>query len=516
MSWKKYLLVSSLSLSILLIFLYFQRAPGYMDAEYYFSMGLRIADDHTLSEPFIWNYLSQPRSIPHPGFSFWMPLPALISAAGVFLFNSNSLLGARLFFILIAVAVPVVTLKLAWTFTDHEESSVLAGLFAVFPFLYTSFLGTTDSFGLMMLLGGIFFLIILQDESIKKYLVLGLVAGLIHLSRADGLIWLLAGGLIIPFKSRSKYQYLGIMVAGYLLVMGPWFARNLLFAGYLMPPGSSRMLWLAEYNDLFNLNPLSLTPQYWIDQGLPAIIRNAAGALIENLKTAFFVQGQIILAPMIVSGLISSRKEKIVRTAFFIWIMLFGVMSVVFPFAGMRGGFFHSGAGLQPMIWVLASKGFSNFIAWGQKNRNWIPNKARFVYGGSLVILFAGLSIYTLLNRVIGADLKRPVWNQSFSAHQLIAGKINSFDDDGAILVMLNNPPGFYAATGRSAVVIPNGDVADLLEAADKYDVRFLVLDSNHPSDLADLYQNPAGEDSLIYLDSADGIRYFEFRRTQP
>ncbi len=154
MTWKKYLLVSSLSIVFLGIFAYFQRSPGYMDAEYYFGMGLRIAINRSFSEPFIWNYLTNPAGIPHPGFAFWMPLPAFLSAVGSVLLSTNPFLGAKIIFILLAVTVPAITMKLNWEYSKHKGSSLLAGLLAVFPFLYSSFLGTTDSFGILMVLGG--------------------------------------------------------------------------------------------------------------------------------------------------------------------------------------------------------------------------------------------------------------------------------------------------------------------------------------------------------------------------
>jgi len=511
MTWKKYLLVSSLSLILLGIFTYFQRSPGYMDAEYYFGMGLRIVNNLSFSEPYIWNYLTNPAQIPHTGFSFWMPLPAFLSAAGVVLVRTNPFLGAKIIFLLLAVTVPSLTMKLNWEYSKNERTSLLAGLLSVFPFLYSSFLGTTDSFGLMMLLGGAFFLLALQGDSIRKYLFLGMIAGLLHLARADGAIWLLAGGLVVPIKSAKKFQYLGLILTGYLFVMGPWFIRNSLAIGYLMPPSSSRMLWLTEYNDLFNFRSSSLSFPNWLDQGLGTIIRNISTAFYSNIKTIFFVQGQIILSPFVIAGLYGGRKERFVRIAAAVWVAIIIVMTVVFPFAGMRGGLFHSGAALQPVIWVLAARGFFSFINWGERHRNWNCDKAQLVFGGSLIVLLAGLSIFTLFDRVIGTDVNLPVWNQSFIANQAIGEEINKLDGDSDKLVMLNNPPGFYVATGRSAVVIPNGDLAELIEAAKKYGVSFLALDRNHPEELAVIYEAPALNENLIYLGSSGGIKFFKF-----
>ena len=52
-----------------------------MDAEYYYGMGLRIAQQGVLTEPFLWNYLHPVNGLPHPGFTYWMPLPAFLAAA---------------------------------------------------------------------------------------------------------------------------------------------------------------------------------------------------------------------------------------------------------------------------------------------------------------------------------------------------------------------------------------------------------------------------------------------------
>jgi hypothetical protein len=512
MTWKKYILLSFLSIIILGIFTYFQRAPGYMDAEYYFGMGLRIANSKSLSEPYIWNYLTEPVGIPHPGFSFWMPLPAFLSAAGVVLIRSNPFLGAKIIFILLAVTVPALTMKLSWEYSKDERTSLLAGLLAIFPFLYSTFLGTTDSFGLMMVLGGVFFLLVIQGDSIRKYLFLGLIAGLFHLARADGAIWILACGLVVPKRSAKKFQYLGLILIGYLLIMGPWFGRNWFAIGYLMPPSGSRMLWLTEYNDLFNLNSSSLTFQSWFEQGLKTIIHNISSAFLLNLKTIFFVQGQIILSPFVIAGLYTGRKDRLVRIAAAAWIVIIIVMTVVFPFAGMRGGLFHSGAALQPMIWVLAAKGFLAFINWGERVRNWNYDKAQVVFGGSLILLLAGLSIFTLFDRVIGNDVNLPVWNQSYIVHQIIGEEIDKLDPDSTKLVMLNNPPGFYVATGKSAVVIPNGGLEELIAAAEKYGVSFLVLDGNHPEGLSGIFENPELAGNLFYLGSKGGIKIFQFQ----
>ena len=117
MSWKHYLLFGSLSLLILVPIAFLQTAPGYMDAEYYYAMALRIARDKSLSEPFIWNYLNGFSSIPQPGFTFWMPLPSLLAALSMAVTGLYSFAGAKIVFLAVFVVVPPLTMKIAYVLT---------------------------------------------------------------------------------------------------------------------------------------------------------------------------------------------------------------------------------------------------------------------------------------------------------------------------------------------------------------------------------------------------------------
>jgi hypothetical protein len=74
---------------------------------------------------------------------------------------------------------------------------------------------------------------------------------------------------------------------------------------------------------------------------------------------------------------------------------------------------------------------------------------------------------------------------------------------------MVNNPPGYFAATGRLTIVIPDGDVNMLLEAARHYDARNLLLDKNFPKDLAGLFAHPTDQNELEYLGDFEETHIF-------
>ena len=53
--------------------------PGYMDAAYYYDIADSVARGRGLSENFLWNYLSNPTSLPQPSNAYWMPITSLVA-----------------------------------------------------------------------------------------------------------------------------------------------------------------------------------------------------------------------------------------------------------------------------------------------------------------------------------------------------------------------------------------------------------------------------------------------------
>jgi hypothetical protein len=417
MTWRISLLLAGLGMAAALMVAAFQPVPGYMDADYYYAGGRVLATGHGFTEMVLWNYLDNPTGLPHPSNAYWMPLAALLAAAGATLFGTNSWLAARIGFLAVAAALPPLTAALAWSLSTRRDLAITSGLLAVFPAYYLPFLTVTDTFGLYMLLGCIFFLI-LSHSSVnttrRSWLIsaffLGVVSGLMHLARTDGLLWFLLAMITVFFICKPGhtrifiFYSMGFVLLGYLLIMGPWFIRDISVFGTPLAPGAARMFWLTSYDQLFAFPASQLTLAAWWHSGLLAILKARVWSLGLNLATTLSVQAEVFLLPLIGLGLWHLRKDRRMQLVGLAWLLTLGVMTVVFPFAGARGGFFHSGAALQTVWWALAPVGLEQAIQWGRRKRGWNVIQAGSVFHMALIGLAVILTAVIFWSRVIGGN----------------------------------------------------------------------------------------------------------------
>lgn len=498
------------------------QTPGYMDAEYYFAGGQQLYQGNGFWEPFLWNYLDDPAGLPHISHTYWMPLPSLIAAGGMVLQGNDDFNAARALFIPLAALAPLVTALTAWRLGLNTRQGALAGVLALFSGFYLPYAALPESFSLYMLLGGAFFLTAFPvsgslAQQPFRAVALGLIAGLMHLSRADGLLWGLGAAAVIVLDAlagqsagRWKKVLAGVLlaVAGYALVMGAWYGRNLSVYGQLMPPGGSKTIYLTDYNQTFVYPADSLTLETWLQTSWREHLADRLQALQSNLMTLLGVQSLVVLLPLMGWGAWRLRKQRMVWVGMLAWLATLLVMTLVFPYSGARGGFFHSGSALQPLLWALAPAGLDALIALGARTRGWKPRQAGTVFGIGVAVLCALITGALFSARVWGVSGED--WNQTWRAHEQIGRQLAAYGAQETDIVMVNNPPGFNAATGFPAVVIPDGTEGTLAEVAERYGVQYLVLDRNAVSGLKDLYAHPRDVPGFHYLGTFADTRYFQ------
>ncbi len=510
MNWRTYLLLALLGFSSSFIVAQFQRFPGYLDSDYYFAGGIQLAQGKGFAEPYLWNYLDDPKGLPHPSHTYWMPLSSIIAAAGMWLSGQTSYQAGRLGFLLLAALVPVVTAALAFDFSRRPELASVSGLLAVFSIYYFPFLPVPDNYGPYLVLGGLYFLA-LGSHKTYSYLILGVLAGFLTLARSDGLLWLgLTAALIfwrqLPEKRLGAATLdLVLCASGFFLVASPWFWRTYSIYGTPLAPGGGHLFWLGNYDETFVYPASQLTMRAWLAQGWGAIFSARLAALRWNLLNAFAAQGGIFLAPFILIALWKYRKDERIRLGVLAWLALLFGMTVIFPYAGARGGFFHSGAALQSLWWGLAPHGLESVVAAARKRQLFTPDAFR-VFRGALV------GIAVLMTVVIVAVRVLPGWGEGEQDYPRVEAFLQEEGIQPGDIVMVRNPPGYYLMTGRSAIVVPYGDENSILAAATRYNARYLIIEAaGAAGPIKSVYENRQSR-HFEFMGELDGTRIFQVK----
>jgi hypothetical protein len=491
-SFKRKIVLLFLGLSIAWVSARWIYSAGYMDADYYFVMGRILAEGKGLSEPFIWNYLDDPIGIPHQAFQYWMPFTSFLAALGQLLFGIG-FRSAQIPFILLTASLPLVTSWIAYKLHSDPQLAWQSGLFASLPGFFLPFLVTTDSFSIYGIVGAFVFITLVdafKNGGFPRWFLAGLLAGITHLTRTDGVLFFLFGiGVVIYSSGDKRIGFSGVIV-GYLTAMVPWWVVSGIEGGSILPSGTSRVLWTLNYDELFSYPPEKITFNRWLQSGLGSILIARLEALWMNIKSLLLVNGLVFLGPLMFIGGWVLRHKLIIRLVALYLGLLLLIMSFVFPFAGSRGGYFHSSIAVMPILWALAPLGLQRAIQFGAQRRNWREQQAKDVFITASVVLACLITLGIFWSRVVGEDYFNPVWLSEERVYQGATHWLEREGVDGAV-VAINNPPGFYSISRLPSVVIPDGDEEVLRQVVETFSVDWLLLDSNYPQGLGTLYQDP-------------------------
>jgi len=319
-------------------------------------------------------------------------------------------------------------------------------------------------------------------------------------------LWDIARRPLFPGRDGRSVRvafFLWFIVA-YVLIMAPWFVRNLAVVGTPLPTASAQTMWLTNYDDLYSYGePLSL--RTYLSWGWGNILLSKAKALWLNAQTLLAAGWSILLAPIGLIGAWRLRHRRVYRPAFFYGILLYGTMSLVFTFPGWRGGMLHSTVALLPTLYAVAIEGLDAGIAWvASRRRHWRIEQAQHVLGAGLVALSVLLGAWLYLqgmDRYRGEHLYDRV---SAWMHEHLSLTGSGADLDGP-RVMVNDSPTFYYHSRLPALSIPNASVDTVLTVMERFDVDYVLLDGNYVP-LRALYEAPQADKRLALLATfADG-----------
>jgi len=508
-----------------------QTNPGYMDAFYYYYGGQQLAHGAGFQQDLLWNYLGDPAGLPYPSHTYWMPLPSLAAALGIKLFSGwlPEFRAAQLVFVLFAACVPPLSAAVSYSLSENNKFAWLAGFLSGLTGFYLPFSTATDSFAIYMVLGALFFLTFLRLGR-GKYLVLGVLAGGMHMARADGIMWLgvVFAAVVIDQMTTERFDVREVFrqiwtwqfargaaagLAGYLVVMLPWYLRNLNLFGTLMSPGASAALWVLDYDELFSFPAAALTPARWWAAGVGEILLARGEALYLNLQTSFMSMGVILSGLLAVLGVWQYRRKKVIWLGWVAWGVLLAFMTLVFPFSGSRGSYFHSGAAFVPLIMALVPIGIDALTAASLRRfKSWKDERIRPFYTGVVLMFSVGFSLVLYFSAVVGFDEDQTEmkWNQEVTGYTAVDTALSELAVPEDAVVISANPPGFLVVSGRPSINVPDGGVETVINLAQHYGANWVLVEESHPDDLDGLFEAPEDAGGLQFVRTVEGIHIFK------
>ena len=148
------LIIFALALLVRVIAALPQAQPNYMDAAYYSVGGQRLVQGFGFNDPYVWNYLDHPASLPHPSHLYWMPLPSILVAVSESIFGV-SYRAAQLPFILLSAFLPLITFAVAWRITHSRRAAWIGALLTIFSGFYLPYWGVPESFAPFAVFGSL-------------------------------------------------------------------------------------------------------------------------------------------------------------------------------------------------------------------------------------------------------------------------------------------------------------------------------------------------------------------------
>lgn len=456
----------------------FNERPGYTDAFYHYNAAVRLVEGYGLTDTYLWTYLGAPDMLPAPSHIYWMPLTTLVAALGMSIFGI-SYTAAQVGLIILTWGAAQLTWVLGLHLSGGLRQAWLAGLLFVTGGFFLRMWGATDTFAPYAFIGATALLAMGKAVHTAKgaafwWILAGVMSGLGHLTRSDGLLFLIVGFIVmywptdwlgIPRVLKRRTIWLGLFLGAYLLVMAPWLARNLTAMGAVLPVGGTQTIWYTSYDEMFNYPPLASLEQF-LDAGGISLLWSTR---IEGLSAAFqnllAVEGYIILFPFMMWGLWKRRYLPLLRPMIWFAIGVHTAFALVFTFPGIRGGLFHAVVALMPFWCVLGVLGLDDIIdAAARRIKHWNPPVAKRTFGLLLLVVVTAFSLAVSLPNRLQVDAVPALY-------QVLESQL---PEDAR--VMSGDPAQLFYFTRRGGVTLPNSPV-DLIPAiAARYDVDYLVV----------------------------------------
>jgi hypothetical protein len=324
-----------------------------------------------------------------------------------------------------------------------------------------------------------------------SFALAGLLAGLATLARNDGV--LLAGAIALVWLAdrlrwwrsrrgarawthmddRRPIPLLAAVLAGvlFLVVMAPWWARQLAVFGSISPTSSNgAALWLIDIRE-WNSITIDHTPARFFSQGLAAIVASRVEGLLGALGNFAVMICSVVLVPFLILGALARRHSRDFQPWFVYTFVAFAGATFLYPLHVPGGAFIHTAIGLAPHAAILSVEGVLLIVAWiAGRRRHWETGLAGSVFVWGIVALVAA-------SAAIFTPALHAGWDSTRQPRQALAAELDELGIRPEDRLLSIDAGGFKYWTGRPGVVIPDDPIETIEAVARAYEIRWLVVE---------------------------------------
>ncbi len=495
---------------------------AYPDSFYYVDVARALQAGHGFNIDFIYSFLDVGGRIPAnptlpvPSNGFWMPLASIVQLPTVYVLGPTALASALPFIVIGSLSAPL-TWLIAREIGCRRAVALAAGIALASPAAAAVYASQPDNFSLFQPIATA--TLWLTVRGLKghpgSFAAAGLTAGLACLSRNDGLLLGAVVGLAFgwdrwrAWRSRGvrkpaiPWRYAFACFGLLLLVLAPWYVRQLAVFGTISPSASSgRALFVLSYDDTNRVTGDTSLAAF-LGQGLGPILLSRLTGLFWAIGIFSVLECSLALAPFVVVGG-WARRRSIEFGPYFVYAgLLFAFSALLFPVHLPNGMFVHSAVALVPYGCILGFEGLVSVVAWVSRHRrNWQEQRATPIFLGAAV----GIMV---LSTAVYAAMSLPAWDRD---RDLMIAAGQALDDAGvpaSDVVMTVDPAGFKYFTGHGGVVTPSDPLDVAGQIAADYHVRWLVLERTHVVGpmvpVIESKERPAWIGAPIYVKPYDG-----------
>jgi hypothetical protein len=481
-----------LALAIRLVLIWHFPDPAYPDSFYYVDVARALASGQGFNVDLIWIFpevggvIPADPVLPIPSNAHWMPLASLIQVPFLVAFGNVAWASALPFALIGATAAPL-TWFIARDAGARRMVAIGAGILVAIPVLSLTYMVQPDNFSLYQPLVAAALWMGARGlrGSPRSFALAGLLAGVATLSRNDGLLVLAALGLAFAWDRWRAWRAAGggsarpaipftaalACVGLFVLVMAPWWLRQLAVFGSISPSSTSGRVFFIRDIGEWNSITAPATLDHLLGMGIGPFLETRIGGLVAAVMIFTTLIAGFVLAPfMVIGGW--ARRRSVDFGPFFLYAGLLFAFSAIVSAVHVPGGtFIHSAVALAPHAYILALEGVVIAVGWvAGRRRSWDPGAATRTFVGATLAFAAVVAVF-------GSMFVHQVWADSRAKFMAVAAALDRAGAPMTDRVMSIDASGTKYWTGRGGVVLVNDPIETVERVARAYNTRWLVLD---------------------------------------